>query len=306
MLTISKLPIQGVFHPIKNKEIKMKKKTLLIWGFTLFFIGGCSKPETPDPSIISDSFIIIGHRGASTYAPEHTLVSYQLAQELGADYIEIDLQMSKDGVLVAMHDQTVDRTTNGIGSVESHSLEELKRLNAGSWFNKKFPLYADSKYEYLTVPTLEEIFAHFGKETNYYIETKSPDKYPEMEEKLIRLLRSYDLIDGAKVIIQSFSEKSLKRIHKAEPKIPLIQLLSYQKPAKLTEAEIKKWKQYAVGIGPNYQMVDRAYIKKARRAGLLVHPYTVNSKQDLDQLIKWGITGVFTDLTDSLSKEWKK
>lgn len=282
----------------------MKKKILFTCGLLIFFIVGCSKSDTPDPSIFSDSFIVIGHRGASTYAPEHTLASYQLARELGADFIEIDLQMTKDGVLVAMHDNTVDRTTNGNGSVESHSLEELKRLDAGSWFNKNFPLYADSEYKFLSVPTLEEIFAYFGKEVNYYIETKSPNKYPNMEEKLIQLLRENDLIE--KVIIQSFSEKSLIQIHAAEPKIPLIQLLSYQSPAKITESEIIKWKQYAVGIGPNYQMIDKAYVKAARRAGLLVHPYTVNSKEDLDQLMKWGITGVFTDFTGTLSKEWRK
>lgn len=283
----------------------MKKKILFACGLLiLFFIGGSSKSVTPDPSIFSDSFIVIGHRGASAYAPEHTLVSYQLARELGADFIEIDLQMTKDGVLVAMHDYTVDRTTNGNGSVESHSLNELKRLDAGSWFNKNFPMYADSEYEFLTVPTLEEVFAHFGKDVNYYIETKSPNKYPDMEEKLIQLLQENDLIE--KVIIQSFSEKSLIQIHAVEPKIPLIQLLSYQSPAKITESEIIKWKEYAVGIGPNYQMIDKAYVKAARKSGLLVHPYTVNSKEDLEQLMEWGITGVFTDFTGALSKEWKK
>ncbi|WP_313799690.1 glycerophosphodiester phosphodiesterase [Cytobacillus sp.] len=282
----------------------MKKKIILAWVLLLYVNGGCSKSVTPNPSSFSDSFIVIGHRGASAYAPEHTIISYQLAYELGADFIEIDLQMTKDGVLVAMHDNTVDRTTNGNGSVESHSVEELKRLDAGSWFNKNFPLYADSEYEFLTVPTLEEIFAYFGKEVNYYIETKSPDKYPDMEEKLIQLIRKNDLIE--KVIIQSFSEKSLIQIHAAEPRIPLIQLLSYQSPAKITESDIIKWKEYAAGIGPNYQMIDKAYVKAARRAGLLVHPYTVNSKKDLDRLMKWGVTGVFTDFADSLSEEWKK
>lgn len=283
-----------------------KKKIGIIFVLLLLLGGVCSMYKAPVTPIISDSFIVIGHRGASSYAPEHTLLSYQLARELGADYIEIDLQMTKDGVLVAMHDQTVDRTTNGIGLVESHSLKELKRLDAGSWFNKKFPLYADPAYEFLTVPTLEEIFEHFGKDVNYYIETKSPDKYPKMEEKLIHLLQKYDLINEKKVIIQSFSEKSLKIIHKAEPTIPLIQLLSYQRPAKLTKADIKKWKQYAVGIGPTYQMIDEDYIKMARKEKLLVHPYTVNSKHDLNQLIEWGITGVFTDFTGSLYEEWKK
>ncbi|MFE8697359.1 glycerophosphodiester phosphodiesterase [Cytobacillus sp. FJAT-53684] len=282
----------------------MNVKIIAICLLLLLFVYGYSQLKALTTSTISDSFIIIGHRGASAYAPEHTLASYQLAQEFGADYIEIDLQMTKDGILVAMHDQTVDRTTNGIGNVKSHSLEELKRLDAGSWFNKKSPQYANPIYEIQTVPTLKEIFDHFGKETNYYIEIKAPDNYSKMEEKLIRLIQEYGLID--KVMIQSFSEKSLKKIHAKEPTIPLIQLLSYKSPARLTEIEIKKWKQYAAGIGPNYQMIDEDYIRMARKARLLVHPYTVNSKQDLEQLIEWGITGVFTDFTGSLSEEWRK
>src|SRR5438128_113484 len=77
--------------------------------------------------------IIIAHRGASAYTPEHTILAYEAAKQAGADYIEIDLQMTKDGVLVAMHDEKVDRTTDGTGFVKEYTLEELKQLNAGKW-----------------------------------------------------------------------------------------------------------------------------------------------------------------------------
>ncbi|RYI28089.1 glycerophosphodiester phosphodiesterase [Bacillus infantis] len=271
----------------------------------LYSIAGCSSSKE-DLISPSDSFIVIGHRGASAYAPEHTIASYEMAAQLGADYIEIDLQMTKDGKLAAMHDQKVDRTTNRSGAVQSFTLEELKQLDAGSWFNHKHPGYADPAYSRLKVPSLEEIFQHFGSRVNYYIETKSPDLYPGMEDELLRLLREYGLIgskkDNARVIIQSFSSKSLKRIHRNEPDIPLIQLISYKEKAVLTDQDIKKLQKYAAGIGPNYNMIDEEYVKKARANGLLVHPYTINKLNEMEEGVSWGITGAFTDFSDTLTE----
>ena len=99
---------------------------------------------------------------------------------------------------------------------------------------------------------------------NYYIETKTPEEYPEMETELLKLLRQYSIIDSedshSKVIIQSFSSNSLKSIHKLEPTIPLIQLLQYKEPAILTDRKIQTIKEYAIGIGPNFDMIDRAFL----------------------------------------------
>lgn len=108
----------------------------------------------------------IAHRGASGYAPEHTLTSYKMGDRMHGDYIEIDLQMTKDGKLIAMHDETVDRTTDGTGKVKDFTLEQIKQLDAGSWFNEKYPQYANPRYEGLQVPTLEEIFKTFKKIKN--------------------------------------------------------------------------------------------------------------------------------------------
>ncbi|KXI82971.1 glycerophosphodiester phosphodiesterase, partial [Bacillus cereus] len=164
----------------------------------------------------------IAHRGASAYAPEHTIAAYKLGQQLKGDYIEIDLQMTKDGYLVAMHDETLNRTTNGTGLVKEHTLEELKQLKADSSFNEKHPNLAKKEYENAKVPTLEEVIEVFGHDANYYIETKSPDEYPGMEEKLLEIINHYEIQD--KVIIQSFSEESLQKIHNLNINIPLVQL----------------------------------------------------------------------------------
>lgn len=240
----------------------------------------------------------IAHRGASAYAPEHTISAYKLGQQLRGDYIEIDLQMTKDGHLVAMHDETINRTTNGTGLVKEHTLEEIKQINVGSFFNEKHPSLAKKEFEGAKVPTLEEIIETFGHNANYYIETKSPDEYPGMEEKLLEIIKHYEISD--KVIIQSFSEASLQKIHSLDVNIPLVQLLPYKKAAQLTELEIKKYKTYCIGLGMNYKYIDSAYVKKIKKHGLEVHPFTVDNETDMKKLLLWGVDGMFTNYPDRL------
>ncbi|UZJ78141.1 glycerophosphodiester phosphodiesterase [Fictibacillus sp. KU28468] len=247
----------------------------------------------------------VAHRGASGYAPEHTLTSYHMGDKMHGDYIEIDLQMTKDGKLIAMHDETVDRTTNGTGEVKDFTLNQIKQLDAGSWFNEKYPQYAKPMYKGLKVPTLEEIFKTFGKNKNYYIETKSPEVYPGMEEKLISLVNKYH-INKDTLLVQSFSKDSLLKVHKLDPSLKLIQLLEYKKHAVLTDQDLNSYKQYATGIGPNKDYLDKAYVQKAVNGGLEIHPYTVNETADMQRLIDWGVTGMFTNFPDKLHQVIEK
>ncbi|UGB28917.1 glycerophosphodiester phosphodiesterase [Metabacillus sp. B2-18] len=243
--------------------------------------------------------LIVAHRGASGYAPEHTIASYELGEKVNGSYIEIDLQMTKDGHLVAMHDETVDRTTNGTGFVKDITLDEIKKLDAGSWFNDMYPEYANEAFKELEVPTLEEIFQTFGNDANYYIETKSPIKYRNMEEKLLELLDIYQLTshndDTNHVIIQSFSSESLEKIHELNPNIPLVQLLAYTGKASISDKQLAAIKKYAIGIAPNFPSINQAYVEKARKSGLDIHPYTINDKEEMENALLWGVTGVFTN-----------
>ena len=179
----------------------------------------------------------VSHRGASGHAPEHTLISYDMGEKMHGDYIEIDLQMTKDGQLIAMHDEKVDRTTDGTGYVKDMTLAEIKQLDAGSWFNETYPQYAKPEYEGLKVPSLEEVFQKFGKNASYYIETKSPDIYPGMEKELLRLVDEYK-INKDKLLVQSFSQDSLKIMHELDPSVKLVQLISYRSNATVTDAQI--------------------------------------------------------------------
>jgi glycerophosphoryl diester phosphodiesterase len=240
----------------------------------------------------------IAHRGASAYAPEHTIEAYKLGQQLKGDYIEIDLQMTKDGRLIAMHDETLDRTTNGTGLVRNHTLTEIKQLDAGSFFNEKYPDLAKEEFKHAKVPTLAEIIETFGHNANYYIETKSPDEYPGMEEKLLEMINHYHIND--KVIIQSFSEESLQKIHSLNTNISLVQLLSYKKAVQLTELEIENYKKYCIGLGMNFKYIDAAYVKKIKKYGLEVHPFTVDNEKDMKKLLIWGVDGMFTNYPDRL------
>lgn len=241
----------------------------------------------------------VSHRGASGHAPEHTLVSYDMGEKMHGDYIELDLQMTKDGQLIAMHDEKVDRTTDGTGYVKDMDLSEIKALDAGSWFNEAYPAFANEKYAGLQVPTLEEVFQKFGKNNSYYIETKSPDIYPGMEKELLRLVNKYK-INKDKLLVQSFSAESLKIMHELDPSIKLVQLLSYRANATITDEEIAQIKEYAMGVGPNHTYLNEEYIQKVVNNGLEIHPYTVNDKERMQQLIDWGVTGIFTNFPDLL------
>ncbi|PLT29404.1 glycerophosphodiester phosphodiesterase [Peribacillus deserti] len=277
----------------------MKRKWMsaagaLVLGISIAAGGGNAMAGEKYKDIVN-----VAHRGASGYAPEHTIASYQMGEKMHGDYIEIDLQMTKDGQLINMHDEKLDRTTDGTGLVRDFTLQQIKQLDAGTWFNEKYPQYADPEYAGLKVPTLEETFQTFGKNKSYYIETKSPDVYPGMEKELLRLINKYH-INKEKLLVQSFSPQSLQIMHELDPSIKLVQLLSYKTNANITDAEIGEIKEYAVGVGPNYTYLNREYVQKVVKSGLEIHPYTVNDKETMVKLIDWGVTGMFTNFPDLL------
>lgn len=278
---------------------RVKRKWLAACGALVMAIGVTTGGGEALAKEKHKDIVNVSHRGASGYAPEHTLVSYQMGEKMHGDYIEIDLQMTKDGQLIAMHDEKLDRTTNGTGLVKDYTLAEIKQLDAGSWFNEKYPESANPNYEGLQVPTLEEVFKKFGKNASYYIETKSPETYPGMEKELLRLIDKYD-INKKSLLIQSFSPQSLKIMNELDPSVKLVQLISYKNYAVITDDEIAAIKEYAMGVGPNHTYLNEEYVQKVVNSGLELHPYTVNDKDRMKQLIDWGVTGMFTNFPDKL------
>ena len=260
----------------------------------------------------------VGHRGTAGLAPEHTMASYDLALENGADYIEQDLRMTSDGVLVVLHDEDLDRTTRGpaencTGPVGEKTLEQVKTCDVGSFFNERYPDFARDAYEGLKIPTLEEVFRRYGTETNYYIETRSAEAPPGnpgidassgMEEELLRLMDEYGLSESAagswRVLIQSFVPASLEEIHAKDPSLPLVQLYSDEETGEAIRADLATAGEYAVGVGPSMDDVDRGLVEAAHAECLAVHPYTLLEEPDMREMIDLGADGMFTDFPNRL------
>ncbi len=269
--------------------------------------------------------IVIAHRGASAYAPEHTLAAYDLAVSMGADYIEQDLQMTADGELVVLHDATLDRTTRGdpalcTGPVVERTFEQVRTCDAGTWFNERHPDHARAEFAEQRVPTLGDVLERYVGRAHFYIETKNPAEAPGMEEKLVSLLERHALRSSGgsrqateagahsawsplpQVVVQSFSEASLRKVHALAQELPLVQLFGSEVTGDGVIAALDRVIEYAAGIGPHRVAVDRRLVAVARARGLVVHPYTVNDEPEMSRLIALGADGMFTDTPDRLRR----
>lgn len=252
--------------------------------------------------------LVIAHRGASAYAPEHTHAAWELALDMGAHYIEQDLQMTRDGVLVVMHDDTLDRTARGpgcTGRVIERSFDEIRGCSAGRWFDETRPGPAGPGFADQRIPSLAEVLERYAGRARFYIETKNPAEAPGMEEALVALLHGHGLGDGAvhdglpAVILQSFSAESLRRLADLAPALPRVQLLSRESARRLV-GRFGAIAELAHAIGPSHRSVDARLIAAAATHGLAVHPYTVNDPAAMRRLLDLGVHGMFTDRPDVL------
>ena len=230
--------------------------------------------------------IVIAHRGASGYAPENTLAAFKRALALGATFIETDLQLSRDSHFVAIHDDTVNRTTNGQGKVHDLSLVELRRLDAGSWFGSEF---AGER-----IPTLPEIL-EFAKKHDavFYLELKPSGSWGG-EHTLIGALRSSGEI--ARTIVISFDPSILEAVRKIEPTVMT---------GLLFDGQIELPLQRAVEIGARQlamrgDLVTPALLAEARKHDLQVVCWTVNQPAHMRLLIEAGVDGIMSDYPDRL------
>ena len=236
--------------------------------------------------------LVIAHRGASGNAPENTLAAFRKAVALGATFIETDLQLSRDARFVAIHDGTVNRTTNGQGSVHDMTLADLRRLDAGSWFGSEF---AGER-----IPTLEEIL-EFSKKNDvvFYLEIK-PGSAWGGEHALIGALRDSGEIPRAVVI--SFDAAIVLNVRKIEP--TLMTGLLYN-------GQIENPLDKAVEIGARQlvvrgDLVTPALIAQAKKKDLHVVCWTVNNPAHMRMLIAAGVDGIMSDYPDRLVAATKR
>lgn len=247
----------------------------------ILLLAGCSSINTEAANDSDYSPLIIAHRGASAVEPEHTFSAYDQAVEDEADYIEIDLRRTADGELVAMHDDTVDRTTDGRGLVEELTLKKVKALDAGKG---------------QTVPTMEEILKRYGSEVHYYIETREDDEGElVMEEQLLQLLEQY-AIPKEQVILQSFSKDSIRALHKLDPDLTLVQLLKKKDVEKLDEKDLQEIKDIAMGVGIYAGILEETTVNQIQHRDLEIHAYYRGDERKwIEEMLQYEVDGIFSD-----------
>jgi glycerophosphoryl diester phosphodiesterase len=274
---------------------------------------------------------VIAHRGASWWAPEETLLAYELAMAIGADYLEMDVQRTKDGVIVAFHDDALDRVTDvarhfpdrATQSLDAFTLAELKALEVGTWFNAHRPDRARPEYVGARIATLNEILDRIeadGRRHGVYIETKAPEHFPGIENELVALLKSRGWIsqEGAPtsittrsgkamsgVILQSFSLESLKALKAVAPGVPRVYLVDEEMEAEAGgfDVLVQRGSEVAQALGPSGYMAWPWKTRIAHDAGLFVHHYTINTPFQLKLMRAFGTDGVFTDRSEIVRAE---
>lgn len=230
--------------------------------------------------------LAIAHRGASGYAPENTFAAFRRAIALGAGFIETDLQLTRDARLVAIHDATVNRTTNGQGAVHDMTLAELRRLDAGSWFGSEF---AGER-----IPTIEEILEFANKhDVVFYLEMKPSGSWGG-EHALISALRESREI--ARTVVISFDAAILAAVRKIEPTLMTGLLFEGHIPNPLDKAIEIGARQLAV----RGDLVTPRLLKEARGHDLQVVCWTVNHPGHMRLLVQAGVDGIISDYPDRL------
>jgi glycerophosphoryl diester phosphodiesterase len=277
---------------------------------------------------------LVAHRGASAYAPEHTLAAYRLALEQGADYVEQDLGVTKDGELICLHDDSLERTTDVEARFRDRAtndpasgakrwlaadftLAEIRQLDAGSWFGAQF---AGER-----VPTWDEAVALIAGRAGLYPELKSPALYRArgidmaklfVEARRRRPIERADPQSQPPLILQSFDERVLRDLARLLPEVPRTLLIDTRDGARwFTPAGLRSAAEFATGIGPAKRLLDgrQELVRLAHEAGLTVTPYTFHASDpgrftDVRTEMRYylfdlGVDALFTDNPDQFPRE---
>lgn len=228
--------------------------------------------------------VVIAHRGDSAHAPENTLSAFQMAADKRADAIEFDVKLSQDGHVIVIHDQTVDRTTNGHGDVRHLSLAGLRELDAGVRFEGRYPNER--------IPTLGEVFETVGNRIHMNVElTNYATPGDELVPKVVDLVKKHSM--EKQVLFSSFFPRNLRTARTLLPEVPC-GLLAWAGLMGFP-ARTWGWKRGMEALHPYLSNVDERMIARLHAAGIRIHVWTVNDNGDMERLISLGVDGIFTD-----------
>ena len=269
-------------------------------------------PEAPD--LYQSRALNFAHRGASHDAPENTLAAFRLAREMGADGVELDVQASKDGEAVIIHNFTVDATTDGQGAVKDKTLAELKELDAGSWFDalsinlRGEPVACTEpsrsepsgrrRFAGQRIPTLQEVIIEVGHQLLLNIELKARVfGSAGLVSEVVRLIEDHNLIHRA--IVSSFNPLALRQVKKLNPRINTGPIYFFDLPAHLVRASFT-FLADPNALHPEKRLVTREYMAWARERGYRVNAWTVDEPAEMKRLVALGVDGIITNRPDVL------
>jgi glycerophosphoryl diester phosphodiesterase len=244
--------------------------------------------------------LVIAHQGGDGLWPGDTLYAYQHAADLGADVLEMDVHMTKDGTLVLSHDETVDRTTDGTGLIEDLTLDEIKALDAGCDWTADEGATHPYRGQGITISTLEEIFEAFPAK-RMLMEIKKVSR--PIDQSLCKLIQKYDMQD--KVIVASFDDEALDHFRQVCPgiatsgarnEVKTFVLLSKVGLGFLVSPRFQSLQVPAESSG--ITIMTPAFVRAAHRRNLHVEPWTIDDPQQLQDYIDWGVDGIITDRPD--------
>lgn len=238
---------------------------------------------------------VVAHAGGLASAPQNTVAAVRLSVAEGADVIENDVQRTADGRLVVFHDTSLAHLTNvedvfpdrAPWNTGDFTLAELKQLDAGSWFA---PEFAGER-----IPTLRQWARAVGDDTSMLVEAKTPELYPGMERTFARELRSRPVFERAlrdgRLVVMSFNQAFVSAFHDLAPKVPVGIIYGYTP----TPDELRAASTWVSDIVPALSVIDEDTLRVARRLGLRIDIWTVNTLADVQQAVDWGADAVITD-----------
>jgi glycerophosphoryl diester phosphodiesterase len=229
-------------------------------------------------------FMAIAHRGASSYAPENTFAAFDLAIAMGARHLELDVHVSRDGHLVVIHDDAVDRTTDGSGPVTSHSLAVLTTLDAGSWFDPRF------KGE--RIPTVSAVFERYKSQAHLHVEIKGHSA--DLAHRTVDLIRSHGM--AAEVTITSFQKAKLEETRAYAPELPTGWLVGEASDAIVAQARAMGLTQ----LCPRAGTVTPELVNRLRADGFVVRAWGVATEELMRQVVTAGADGMTVNFPDKL------
>ncbi len=279
---------------------------MLAVGCATTQIATPTAPTIPTPA--KNKIIFIGHRGAAGEAPENTLAAFQRGVEVGADAVELDVHLSKDGELVVIHDPRIERTSDGTGIVRELTFAEIRRVNAAAKFK------GGTDYGAQQIPTLQEVYDALSSRTNIHVEIKVDargNRYPGIEQKVVDVVRRNNAVGAT--TMGSFDFATLQEIQRLEPQLQRVAYISTAYLGKKgmqsqgpNEIAAELLAIGAQGVGVEKSFLAKPLITAFKQAGLIVGAWTVDDFVEMWKLIDLGVDSITTNRPNLLIEKYRQ